>query len=219
MAVVLTQRVSDDEIFGIWEITETEEELRNRLHKTPWIDNMMEGVTHPMKILEFLTSRFLTEHIAIQIGLPFAGIFKDTHGKPFPVQDLSEQTPAPTYHLSLSHSYPFAASCIHLKKPVGIDIEMPREKLAKVSRKYIHEEETALTRGNEIDQLCIIWAAKEAVFKMNGRSGLSLKEDIIIRKIENTKKKVFAEVRINGKIEQVSIDYFQYKNNWIAFTR
>jgi len=215
MAVVLTQKVSEDEIFGIWHITETEEDLRQNLDNTARADNMMEGVSHPLKRLEFLASRLLTEHVTTQLGLPFKGIYKDSHGKPHPI--ISQENL--NYHLSLSHSYPFAASCVHLKKPVGIDIEIPREKLARVSHKFIHEAEVSLTHDNNIDQLCIIWAAKEAIFKMNGRNGLSFKEDILIKEVKNTEKQVLAEVRINGKIEKVSIDYFEFKNNWIAFTR
>lgn len=215
MAVVLTQRVSEDEIFGIWQITESEEDLRKNPDSTAWAGNMMEGVRHPLKRLEFLASRLLTEHLTMLLGLPFKGIYKDSHGKPHPITGDENLR----YHLSLSHSYPFAASCIHLRKPVGIDIEIPREKLVRVSHKFIHEKEAVLTQNNNIDQLCIMWAAKEAIFKMNGRNGLSLKEDILIKEVKNTHKQVLAEVRINGKIEKVSIDYFEFNDNWIAFTR
>lgn len=211
MPVVLTERVSNDEILGIWRITESIHELLPRLHATPWLDNMMEGVTHPTKQMEYLASRFLIEHLTEEIGIPFEGIYKDWHGKPHPVGDK--------FFLSWSHAYPYAASCIHLQKPVGIDIEQPREKLQVVNRKFMNEKEEMFISQQNIEQLCVIWAVKEAIYKMNGRSGLSLKDDITIRSIENTNKKVLADVNLNGNIEAISVDYFPLEGHWVAYTR
>lgn len=211
MPVVLTERISEDEILGIWHIGESADDLLSRLHATPWLDNMMEGVTHPVKQMEYLASRFLLEHLAQQMNLPFQGIFKDTHGKPHPVGG--------GFYLSWSHAYPYAACCIHTKKPVGIDIERPREQLARVGRKYLNEQEAALAQTDDLQTLCIIWAAKEAIFKMNGRNGLSLKDDITIVSIKNTEKVVLARAHINGNIENITIDFFPLEGHWVAFTR
>jgi 4'-phosphopantetheinyl transferase len=211
MPVVLTKRISEDEILAIWEITESYEEFEERLHRTPWIDNGQEGTIHPIKKLEYLACRFATEHLAEAINIPFHGVYKDFHGKPHPNGD--------GFFLSWSHAYPYAVSCIHLKKPVGIDIERPREQLVRASRKYVNDEEISLVEGNNLDQLCLIWAAKEAIFKMNGRSGLSLKDDITIESIENTKKKVLSKANINGSIKKISLDFFRMKENWVVYTR
>ena len=83
----------------------------------------------------------------------------------------------------------------------------------------MNDDETSLVEGNNLDQLCLIWAAKEAIFKMNGRSGLSLKDDITIESIENTKKKVLSKANINGSIKKISLDFFRMKENWVVYTR
>ncbi len=221
MAVVLTRQVSEDEILGIWKITETEEDLREKLYATPWIDNMLDGVTHPVKRLEYLASRFLTEHLAGLLKLPFHGIYKDEHGKPHPAKGPGDSPGAAyseMYFISISHSFPYAASCIHRKKAVGIDIEMPKEKFGKVSYKFLAESELAQA-GNDIDQLCLMWAVKEAIYKQNGKNGVSLKDDMLIEKVINTKKQVLARTTINSKIENILIDYFSFEGNIVAFTR
>lgn len=219
MAVVLTQQVSADEILGIWKITETEDEFRERLHATPWIDNMLEGVTHPVKRLEYLASRFLTEHLTSLLGLPFGGIYKDKHGKPHPLlTGAAEKGQPDPYFISLSHSFPYAASCIHKKKTVGIDIERPKEKFVRVSRKYLNEKELKLAKNDE-KTLCLMWAVKEAIYKMNGKTGMSFKQDMMIAEVINTQKQVLAGANLNGKIEQLYIDYFSFEGNIIAFTR
>lgn len=211
MPVVLTERISDDEILGIWHITEPYEELEQRLHQTDWIDNAQDGTTHPIKKLEYLACRFATEHLARAIGVPFGGVYKDSHGKPHPRGDH--------FYLSWSHAYPYAVSCIHLKKPVGIDIERPREQLVRASKKYMNENENSLVVENNLDQLCLVWAAKEAIFKMNGRSGLSLKDDITVVAIDNTEKKVLSRANINGSIIEISLNFFRAEENWVVYTR
>jgi hypothetical protein len=54
---------------------------------------------------------------------------------------------------------------------------------------------------------------------MNGRSGLSLKDDITIESIENTKKKVLSKANINGSIKKISLDFFRMKEYWVVYTR
>ncbi len=211
MPVVLTQRISEEEILAIWHITEPFEVLDARLRQTEWIDNHQDGTTHPIKKMEYLACRFATEHLAKTMNIPFHGVHKDKHGKPHPNGNQ--------FFLSWSHAYPYAVSCINLKKTVGIDIERPREQLVRARSKFLNADENSLVLDNNLDQLCTIWATKEAIFKMNGRSGLSLKDDITILEIENTKKEVLAKANINGNLVIISIAFFQMDGHLIAYTR
>ena len=54
---------------------------------------------------------------------------------------------------------------------------------------------------------------------MNGKTGMSFKKDMMIEKIINTQKQVLAAANLNGKIEQLYIDYFSFEGNVIVFTR
>lgn len=220
MAVVLTRMVSADEVLGVWKITEPEDEFMSRLATSPWIDNMLEGVSHPIKRLEYLASRFLTEHLARQLQLPFFGIHKDSHGKPHPLtgKNPNDSFSGPGFFLSLSHSFPYAASCIHKKKAVGIDIETPKEKFLKVRHKYLNEQELAQA-GDDIEKLCLMWAVKEALYKMNGKNAVSLRDDMYVKHVENTKNQVLAAIQLNGKIEDVNVSYFNFEGKIVAFTR
>ena len=64
----------------------------------------------------------------------------DAHGKPYLVNL--------PYHISLSHSFDYAAVMISKSKPVGIDIEQMKEKVERIAHKFMRPEEMAFIRPN-----------------------------------------------------------------------
>jgi phosphopantetheinyl transferase len=69
--------------------------------------------------------------------------------------------------ISLSHSQNFIGI---LKAPfnVGLDIEEINERILKVKKRFLNEDEILLI-GNKIENLTIAWTIKEALFKLNNR--------------------------------------------------
>ena len=80
----------------------------------------------------------------------------DAHGKPYLVNM--------PFQISMSHSFDYAAVMISRKNPVGIDIELIKEKVENVlPEKFMRPEEMDFIAKDEnrIQQLYVCWCAKE----------------------------------------------------------
>ncbi len=164
MPLLLSKRINAKAAYAIWKISETTEMLQEMHSETP------ERTLHQNKLGEWLATRMLVSNLCMRHGIPYKGIRKDEYGKPHLVGSSAQ--------ISISHSFPIASAMLHLEAPCGIDVEWPREKMSRVQSKFLHPDE-AHYRDNET-ALCIIWAAKEAIYKRYGKKQLSFKEDIII---------------------------------------
>lgn len=170
MPLILHEKLHEHSSWALWEIREKMEELQDLLQPEQLLNQPAE-VKAERQRLEWLASRLLIRQLSEEYGLDRPVIVKDEYGKPF-----LHHSP---FHISLSHSYPYASAIIHRRQSVGIDIEMARQQLTKVASRILHPEEL-FAAGNDLKKLCIYWAAKEAMYKCYGRRGLIFKEEIFI---------------------------------------
>ncbi|HOO08811.1 MAG TPA: 4'-phosphopantetheinyl transferase superfamily protein [Cyclobacteriaceae bacterium] len=143
----------------LWHITESEHVLAGLLAPV----NCPPNIANPQKRLEWMAGRLLLRHLAGASGLDYHGIEKDGFGKPF----LKNHH----HHISLSHSYPYVAAQLSPARPVGIDIEQPKEKLLRIAPRILDKTELE-NAGANITKHCIYWCAKEALYKIYGKRGL-----------------------------------------------
>lgn len=161
--------VTHTRALGFWKITESEETLLIEVHKHESIPG---ALTHPNKRLEFLAGRVLVKELLVGLGHDFYGITKDEFGKPFLVDQ--------SYHLSLSHSYPFVAALLDKDKSVGVDLEQIKSKLTRIASRVLHADEFT-DAGDNLTKLCIYWCAKEAMIKVHGKKDLTFAENLLIQ--------------------------------------
>lgn len=152
--------------WAVWHITESEEQLSSGI-----VGSVPGEIINEKKKLEWLASRQLILTLCNHLGLRFFGIRKDDFGKPF-----LEKYP---HHLSLSHSFPFVAAQIDYDRPVGIDLEQPREKLLNIAPRIMSPEELS-DAGTNIVKHCVFWCAKETLFKIHGEGGLHFSNQLNI---------------------------------------
>ena len=155
-------------VWGIWKITETEEELLSHVKD---YESIAENITHPAKRLEFIAGRVLAKVLLEKTGGYFEGVTKDVFGKPFYKKR--------TYHLSLSHSYPLVGAILDTQKTVGIDVEQIKNKLLKIAPRVLHASELQDAADSETKH-CIYWCAKEALVKVYGKKDLVFSENLRI---------------------------------------
>ena len=101
--------------------------------------------------------------------------------------------PYEQYHFSISHCGNYAAAIVSKEKRVGIDIEIPTERLLRISNKFLNEKERvqfsvsgfqfAVTASN-LQLLTVLWGAKEAVFKWCGWGSVDFSEHILLQPFE-----------------------------------
>ena len=175
MPVFFQHQINDNTRLGIWKIEETEEFFKGNvpLHRE---------VTHPHKRLQHLAGRFLLQYLFPDFPYQLIEI-ADTR-KPF--------LPDEQYHFSISHCGDYAAAIVSRNKRVGIDIEIPVEKIGRIMYKYLSAKEHEifnLVPGAEsdstimsFDEPTLLWSAKEAVFKWYGNGGVDFRRQIQLLK-------------------------------------
>jgi phosphopantetheinyl transferase len=151
MPICLTQKTDSGGVFAVWNIEESEQALHDLCFLSKSEITELNNTSHPQKRLELLAGKKTVSFLTEQLGLSYSGIRKDEFGKPF-LRDANGQ-------ISISHSYPYAAGIFHPSRSVGIDMEFPKNKLRRIAQKFLNEDELGFT-GEEIEKLCIFWAAK-----------------------------------------------------------
>jgi 4'-phosphopantetheinyl transferase len=171
MAIAFRLQVDEDTEFALWKIEEEAESLYNQLQLNDVEKAYVESIGNGKRHLHWLGTRVLlrtmlntSDYIDCQV---------DEHGKPYLV-DIP-------YHISLSHSFDYAAVMISKSKPVGIDIELISPKVERIAHKFLKPEELArITPDHKVEQLYVCWCAKEAVYKCNGRKVISFLDHIYL---------------------------------------
>lgn len=127
---------------------------------------------HPKKRLEYLMVREMLSQT-----LPQHQIKYESTGAPYLFPKSA--------HLSISHSFPFAAIAI-AKDRVGIDLEKISERILNIKHKFLFETEVSWTEGkeNEKELLTIIWAIKESLYKLHPSKYWSLKKHYEVTKFD-----------------------------------
>ena len=196
---------------GIWKIEEDENFF---LQKVP----LQQNITHPHKRLQHLAGRYLLQYLFPDF--PYSEIIIADTRKPY--------LPNEQYHFSISHCGNYAAAIVSSDNRVGIDIEIPTEKVQRIAHKFIHENEMQSMDESIVNcQLSIVnfqtilWSSKEAIFKWYSFGGVDFKEHMqlngIIEKQNNSlqlpfifKKEKSIQLNITAKIfEEIVL-------SWIA---
>ena len=150
MGLYLKKKLDNEAEIGVWQITETEEELKE-LSSTP---------TDEMEEISFIRSESLRkQRLAVRALLNT--MFDDKvylshhdNGKPY-----LENNPV---NISITHTQKYVAVILHEEENVGIDIESLDRDFSAVEKKALSEDEIEdLEDDRRNEQLAIYWCAKE----------------------------------------------------------
>lgn len=151
---------------ALWEIQEEEvffEERTGLIASGKW----------KHRRLEFLATRYLLR--LLDEKFPFEDVLVAEHGKPF-------LPSAYNAHFSITHSFPYVGAVISAV-PIGIDVQTYQEKISYLQQKFLTTEEQSYFQ-NDIRQITLAWAAKEAVFKWSGLSGIDFRKHMPIHQVQ-----------------------------------
>jgi len=209
MGCISKHYLNEFTILGVWKI---EEDLKT-LMELAALDN---GDKKKYKVfastsrkLEFLSVRALL----IELLGKEARIVYNKNNKPF-LKDGSR-------FISISHSHKLTAILLSTNEKVGIDLEYMSTNIGKIAFKFINRREK-ITRSAESRRyhLYLHWCAKEALYKICDKEGISIKRNITIEPFE-----VKESGRINGKVSTDKINdsfdlfYTRYDNYAIVWTK
>lgn len=174
MALYLIKDLDDDyhSRVGVWQITETEEELRS-LSSVP---------SDELEEISYIKSESLRKQkLAVRCLLD--ALFEEKvylshhdNGKPY-IENSA-------MNISITHTNRYVAVILNPTDEVGIDCESLDRDFSAVRKKALSEDE--IEEVDEIDeeqrneQLALYWCAKEAVYKMISQYGVDFAEQIEI---------------------------------------
>ena len=203
---LIHQQISHNRALGFWKITESEEDLYNMISEYVSIPDT---ISHINKRLEFIAGRVLVKELLNKLRLPFNGITKNQHGKPFLENHF--------HQLSLSHSYPYVAALIDADRPVGIDLEQIKPKLLKIAPRVLHTDEFRDAGENPVKH-CIYWCAKEALLKIHGVKDLTFAENLIISPFPlQNEGELIGRIIVDGTARQLSLHYNVYTDFVVVY--
>jgi len=209
MGCITKHYLNEFSILGVWKI---EEDLSTLLDLV-LLDNdekkKYKGFSSTSRKLEFLSVRALLSEL---IGKETKIVY-NKNNKPF-LNDGSR-------FISISHSHKLTAILLSTNEKVGLDLEYMSSNIAALAFKFINVKEKV---SKEIEKrryhLYIHWCAKEALYKICDKEGISIRNNITIEPF------VVAEAgEINGRVhtnkinESFELHYSRYDNYAIVWTK
>ena len=188
---------SETKIF-IWKIQESFEELFGTVVLNERSLARLNNMKSELHQRGFLSVR----RLLMEAGYTDFDMFYTEDGKPH-LKDGQE--------ISISHSYHFSAVIVS-STPVGIDIEKNREKIERISSKFIGKESQFLTKENIVLQLTVIWGAKESLFKIHPDGGLLFKHHLPIEPFKLEDKRTKGWIKKDNYYEKYDIFFEQIEN-------
>lgn len=168
MSLVYQKNLFGKAAFGLWEISETTDELLALTALRPDEKEMFSTFRTDWRKNQWLAYRAL-----IRMMLPEGrnDIHYDEIGKPY--------LAGKKYHISVTHSGNLAGVILSASYRVGIDTEKVRERIARVRDKFLcPEEQEEITGRSELFLMTLGWCAKEAVYKLHACRELDFREEI-----------------------------------------
>ena len=194
MALYLKKKLDNKAEIGVWQITETEEELR-QLSRTP---------SDEMEEISFLRSesqrkqRLAVRALLNEMFEERVYLSHHDNGKPYIENDAT--------NISITHTEKYVAVILHPTEDVGIDIESLDRDFTAVEKKALSEDEIDdLDDEKRNEQLAIYWCAKEAIFKRVSVYNVDFAEQI---EIEHFRPKG------EGELEATFIDKDEYEEEF-----
>jgi phosphopantetheinyl transferase len=197
---------SDSLQAGIWEITESEEGLTHQLSLWPEEIHYLSSYKDESKRKEWLASRLIIRKL-LQPTEPLLSVT---------LEDGSPQILGWKGKVSISHTQGFAAALLSDSGIPGIDVEiLDRSIPEQLKNRFLHPEELqhpAFHKVENSNEMAVLaWSAKETLFKITGRKGVSFQQDLFVNLPERILKQggMFpAFIRNHGKEKEIIVHYF-----------
>lgn len=173
MALIYNQVVYNDCELGIWEISESKQELFSKIHFFPDEEERFNNYRSENRQLEWLSVRRLLREMR---GEPTQIIYNEQR-KPF----LSNID----LNISITHSRDLTAIMLSKNKKIGLDLEYMSHNISRVAHKFINDDEYIVDDEEKKKfHMYIHWCAKEALYKLCDKQDINFKKNITIEPFE-----------------------------------
>lgn len=209
MALYLKKELEDKTRIAVWQVTETEEELK-ALSSTP---------SDELEEISFIRSESLRKQ-KLAVRALLNELFEDKvylshhdNGKPYIENSVT--------NISITHTERYVAVILNDNEDVGIDIESLSRDFSAVEKKALSEDEIDDLGDDEKrnEQLAIYWCAKEAIYKKIGQYDVNFAEQIEVEKFRPKKdgelEATFEDE--DGREEEFDLEYEIFDNHVLVW--
>ncbi len=151
-----------------------------------YIDEKPEALQALLTIDDFVpfkterrNTHWLSARIALQeaVGNRSTKVIKNKEGKPFLDDDDG--------HISITHSGNMSAAMFNSELACGIDLELFDTRIERIAHKFTTSAEATLfSPGFNLACTCLLWSAKESVFKFGSIHEVDFREHIQLTGID-----------------------------------
>lgn len=175
MPLILRESIENEGEIALWRVDETPDELISALRKAG-IYADLPFFRNPGRLSEWLATRVLLSVLNVKQRIVY-----DENGKP--------HLEGENIFLSVSHSRNLIGVVLHKHHAVGIDVEHTGDRIFRVAHKFVNEHENQwLSEAYRMEQLYIIWGAKECAFKIYGLGNVDFKDHLFVSAFEMSPK-------------------------------
>ena len=210
MALYLHKTLDNDAELLVWQVTESEKELKE-LCSIP-SDELEE-------IEMFKSESQRRQKLAVRCLLEVAfkeKVYLNHHdnGQPFIENEA--------INISITHTEKYVAIILHKEDELGIDIESLDRDFSAVESKALNEDEIEdleTDKKEKNEQLAIYWCAKEAIFKRMGSSKVDFAEQIEVESF-NLRREGELEatfIHKDGFEEEFELEYLTFDRHVLVW--
>jgi phosphopantetheinyl transferase len=188
----------------VWKIDESFEELSQGISLNERSTIRLSSMKSELHKRGFLSVR----HLLKEASYSDFDLFYNGNGKPH-LKDGK--------YISITHSFNFSAIIISTVE-VGIDIEKNRDKIKIIQHKFVNFESGFIHKDDDyIQQLTVIWGAKECLYKIYPHGGLTFKNDIDINSFQMADKKTTGFIKVEDWHKNYDIQFEQLENFTLVY--
>ncbi|MFC2101603.1 4'-phosphopantetheinyl transferase family protein [Bacteroidota bacterium] len=206
MPVVYARTINTDTRLCVWHAIEDAESLHGELLLTSEDEKIYASIRNQNRKLQWLGCRMALSHL---MQTPKIGIRYDEFGKP----SMDSILP----NISFTHTGLFAAAICSSSCGVGIDLEQVREKISRVAERFLTTDELTMASGEDRKEvLTLFWAAKEALYKINGKPDVDIQHDISIESFDylcTLDGEVKALLKAGKKSHEIEVSYHRMNDD------
>ena len=209
MGCIIKHYIDDSSVLGVWRKEESLDTLMHIVTLDADEKKKLKSFRSTSRKFEFLSVRALLSEL---IG-DKTGIVYNKNNKPF-LKDGS-------MFISISHSNQLTTILLSVNEKVGIDLEYMKYNIAPISFKFLNSKDTITNDPeNKKYHLYLHWCAKEALYKICDKEGISLRKNITIDNFE-----VYDSGEMTGCVstdainENFNMKYMRYGNYAIVWTK
>ncbi len=209
MGCISKHYLNEYSVLGVWKIEEDLPSLLSLVVLDQEEKKKYKSFRSTSRKLEFLSVRAL---LAELLGKE-AKIVYNKNNKPF--------LKSGSHFISISHSHRLTAILLSTNEKVGIDLEYMSSNISAFSSKYMNRKEK-ITKDPEKKKyhLYVHWCAKEALYKICDKEGISIRNNITIEPFDlNDSGEIKGKVHSEKIKEGFELFYTRYDNYSIVWTK